>query len=146
MADFLSSLARSRRMGQVRQQGTTAELLVREIVTDLGLRYRVNFRDLPGSPDLAFPKRRRVVFVHGCFWHGHRCRQGQEPSSRREYWVPKLEENRRRDRRALRALRNMGWRTLVVWQCQLKNRSALARRLARFLETSVQSTSESSGT
>ncbi|SRR5229473_6918695 len=138
MADILSRIERSTRMRRVRQKGTAPELAVRRMILDLGLRYRLNVRHLPGSPDIVFPKLRRVVFVHGCFWHAHRCRQGRKPSSREEYWLPKLEKNRRRDRRKQRLLKVAGWGTLVVWQCDLKKPSALARRLARFLDAPLE--------
>jgi DNA mismatch endonuclease (patch repair protein) len=138
MADILTRSERSKRMRKVRQKGTSPELVVRRMILDLGFRYRSNVRHLPGSPDLVFRRMRSVVFVHGCFWHAHRCRQGRKPSSRREYWLPKLENNRRRDRKNQRLLKDAGWRTLIIWQCQLKKRNTVATRLARFLEDPPQ--------
>jgi DNA mismatch endonuclease, patch repair protein len=138
VTDILSPIERSERMRQVRQRGTAPELAVRKMVLDLGFRYRANFRGLPGRPDIVFPKLRRVVFVHGCFWHKHACRQGRVPGSRRKYWLPKLAENRRRDRLKQRMLKNAGWQALVVWQCQLKSPAALARRLDRFLRAAPE--------
>src|SRR6266851_5602402 len=105
--------------------------------TLLGVRYAMNSRSLPGTPDLVFLRLRKVIFVHGCFWHGHTCPMGRQPSSRRDYWIPKLDENRRRDRRKQRLLKKTGWKSLVVWQCQLNSREALVRRLSRFLEVQV---------
>jgi len=124
-------------MRAVRQRGTAPEVTVRKIVTSMGIPYALNSRSLPGTPDLVFRGLRKALFVHGCFWHGHSCRQGRQPSSRREYWIPKLEENRRRDRRKRRLLKKAGWGALIVWQCQLNNRRALIRRLSRFLEVQV---------
>jgi len=133
MADILTRIERSRRMGRVRQKGTSPEIAVGTIVRGLGLTYSRNSSSLPGRPDLVFRKNRKAIFVHGCFWHGHSCRRGRPPASRTEYWIPKLKENRSRDRRKKKLLEDAGWKVLVVWQCELKNRAKLTRRLARFL-------------
>jgi DNA mismatch endonuclease, patch repair protein len=116
-------------MRQVRQQGTTLELLVRKGLHKRGLRYRIADRRLPGSPDLSFPGRKAVVFVHGCFWHGHNCRLGGRPSTNTEFWTRKAEANRERDARKEAALRTLGWRVFVVWQCELTGKETRERRI-----------------
>ncbi len=100
----------------------------------MGYRYRLHVRDLPGSPDMAFPSRRAVVFVSGCFWHRHDCPNGRRlPKTRAEWWQAKLEGNRRRDQAQHRELRRQGWRVMVIWECQLKDIDRLAGRIKRFL-------------
>ena len=112
-------------MARVRQAHTGPELRLRRLLHAAGLRYRLHPRSLPGSPDLVFPKYGAVVFVHGCFWHRHEgCRHATTPASRREYWLPKFAENRRRDERQVRALQEAGWRVALVWTCGLTPRSA----------------------
>jgi DNA mismatch endonuclease (patch repair protein) len=126
-------------MSRVRSEDTEPEMTVRRLVHAMGYRYRLHARYLPGKPDLVLPRLRKVVFVHGCFWHQHCCKRGnRRPASRQEYWLPKLERNVKRDRKAVRDLRKLGWRTLVVWECQTraKKRPALAERIARFLAES----------
>jgi DNA mismatch endonuclease (patch repair protein) len=102
----------------------------------MGFRYRLHSRTLPGSPDLVFAGRKKVVFVHGCFWHGHTCRAGRNrPTSNREYWDSKLEKNMRRDRIASAKLRRQGWSVLSIWECQTRKEKSLAHRLTSFLDT-----------
>lgn len=121
-------------MRAVRAENTTPELVVRKIVHRLGFRFRLHRSDLPGKPDLVLPRLRKIIFVHGCFWHQHSCKRGNRvPKTRREYWENKLAGNRRRDRRHLAALKKAGWRVLVVWECQTKNVERLTNRLDRFL-------------
>lgn len=132
MTDTLSKVARSFRMSLVRGKNTKPELVVRKIVCKLGYRYRLHASRLPGRPDLSFAHRRRVIFVHGCFWHKHpRCHR--LPKSRLGFWLPKLQANRRRDLRNQRSLKKMGWRYLVIWECELRNPN-LNLRIAKFLE------------
>lgn len=134
--DNLSPGARSRAMRGVRSHDTTPERIVRSVAHALGFRFRLKRRDLPGSPDLTFPRLRAVVFVHGCYWHQHQCPRGARlPKSNRGYWLPKLWRNIARDCRAVRALRREGWSVLVVWECQTRDRSRLAARLRRFLDS-----------
>lgn len=110
------------------------EVGVRSLVHRLGFRFRLHQKKLPGSPDIVLTRHKKVIFVHGCFWHQHtRCREGRVPGTRRDYWVPKLAGNVRRDRRNLRSLRREGWECLVVWECELKQPDKLDRRLRRFL-------------
>ena len=118
-------------MRAVRAHHTGPELAVPRLLTDLGLRYRLHRRDLPGSPDVAFIGRRVALFVHGCFWHGHACRRGARvPQTRTEYWRAKIDRNRARDADVALRLQASGWREVVVWECELKDRDALYGRLA----------------
>jgi DNA mismatch endonuclease (patch repair protein) len=128
MTDVLSEEQRRRNMAAIRNKNTKPELRVRRALHAAGLRYRLHVRSLPGSPDLVFPSRRVVVFVHGCFWHRHpHCRNAQMPKSRREFWGAKLAANVERDRRQRRALQRLGWRVLIFWECQSKDASKLNR-------------------
>lgn len=100
----------------------------------MGYRFRLHVKDLPGKPDIVLPRHRKVIFVHGCFWHGHRCKKGRRPASNRSFWNAKLDANLARDKRYIRALRRAGWSVLVVWQCQIERREFILERLRRFLE------------
>lgn len=125
-----TTLERSRLMGRVRQKNTLPELLVRKAAHRLGLRYRLHRADLPGSPDLVFPRHGTVLFVHGCFWHRHDgCRRCTMPKNNEGYWSRKFEDNKVRDRRVSRKLREIGWRTCVVWECEALNPKVLEDRL-----------------
>jgi len=126
-------LKRSEIMRAVGTKNTGAEMTVRRLLHAKGYRYRLHRRDLPGSPDIVFPKFRSVVFVHGCFWHGHECSKGRLPKSRLEYWEAKVESNRMRDRKNIEALRKLGWAVEVVWQCELLDILELTEKLDRFL-------------
>ena len=132
--DNLTPERRSAQMGLIRSTDTKPELLVRRLVHSMGYRYRLHRRDLPGVPDLVFSSRQKVVFVHGCFWHGHDCRLGRMPKSRLDYWGPKIARNKERDATNLRRLRGMCWKCLVLWECQLRRQDALAERIKRFLD------------
>ncbi len=128
--------ARRRMMSAVRGQGTGPELAVRRMLHAMGYRYRLHRRDLPGRPDVVLPGRRKVVMVHGCFWHQHpslTCRAARVPRTRQEYWAPKLARNVERDRRVLAALAAAGWDIIVIWECELADAVAVAERLAAFL-------------
>lgn len=125
---------RSRTMRAVKSKDTNIELIVRRLVHSLGYRYRLHRRDLPGTPDLVFPARHAVIFVHGCFWHQHDCPRGARiPKTRRAYWVPKLRKNRDRDLRHQDLLRESGWRVLVVWECEIGRTSHLMSSIRNFL-------------
>jgi DNA mismatch endonuclease (patch repair protein) len=125
----------SERMARIRKVDTKPELIVRRLLHSLGYRYRLHRTDLPGNPDIVFPSRRKVVFVHGCFWHQHDCKLGAKmPKARPEYWGPKLERNKTRDARNLEALQATGWSTLIVWECQTRTSGALEPTLRRFLD------------
>jgi len=133
--DSLTSEERSARMGRVRAKDTKPEMAVRRLVHSLGYRYRLHSRTLPGHPDLVFPARRKVVFVHGCFWHRHAetCPLTRTPKSRLEFWLPKFDQNVARDLAIQAQLDVLGWSHLVVWECQLRDRGTLQARLKDFL-------------
>ena len=125
MPDIVDPGTRSRMMARVRQAHTRPELRLRRLLHAAGLRYRLHTRSLPGRPDLVFRRYRAVVFVHGCFWHRHQgCRHATTPASHSKYWLSKFDENRHRDERQVRALREAGWRVALVWTCGLTPRSA----------------------
>ena len=130
--DTVSAERRSEIMRRIRSKNTNPELLVRSSLHKLGLRFRVHYSDLPGRPDIVFPRRRICIFVHGCFWHGcTRCIDGRRRvKSKAAYWRAKIAGNRRRDRRSLASLRRQGWRVFVIWGCQVDD----PRRLRRFAE------------
>ncbi len=133
--DTLSRAARSRLMSRVRSKDTKPEMRVRRLIHAMGYRYRLHYRKLPGSPDIVFPERRKVIFVNGCFWHRHEnCRRNRTPKSRRDYWSAKLEKNRRRDLINQFRLREMGWSVLVVWECETEEAAGLPGRIMNFLE------------
>jgi len=133
--DKVSKKRRSEIMSLVRSKNTRPELVVRSLVHRLGYRYRLHLKRLPGCPDLVFGGRKKVVFVHGCFWHGHRdCPKGKLPKSNLEYWKPKLKRNKKRDLANQDKLGSKGWAALVVWQCELKDLEILSTRIAEFLE------------
>lgn len=121
-------------MRAVKSRNTQPEMLVRRLVHSMGKRYRLHRADLPGKPDLTFPRLKKIIFVHGCFWHGHDCQRGaREPKENAAYWKRKISRNRERDAVAQEALRTQGWEVLVLWECQLKDHAALNDRLAHFL-------------
>jgi DNA mismatch endonuclease (patch repair protein) len=135
MADSIAPETRSRIMSRIRKTDTEPEMAVRRLVHSMGYRYRLHVKGLPGTPDLVFPARKSVIFVHGCFWHRHpRCKLCRTPKSRQEYWIPKLEGNRRRDRDNQRQLTQNGWRYLVIWECEIADLQRVARRVQHFLE------------
>ena len=106
---------------------------MRRLLHSMGYRFRLHRKDLPGTPDIIFPSRKKIIFVHGCFWHGHNCKKGQLPKTRIEYWKDKIARNSERDCRNIDQLRVLGWDVNVVWQCELTDKDELARRLALFL-------------
>jgi DNA mismatch endonuclease (patch repair protein) len=133
--DSLSPTERSKVMARVRSKNSRPELFVRRLVFALGYRYRLHAKDLPGHPDVVFRKLRKVIFVHGCFWHRHAgCALARFPKSRLDFWVPKLEGNKKRDKRNEGALRRHGWKVLTIWECQLKSLARLSVRIRRFLD------------
>ncbi len=130
---------RRRIMQAVKSKDTKPEMLVRRLLHGMGYRYRLHRKDLPGRPDIAFVSRQKAIFVHGCFWHGHGCSKGRLPKSRLDYWQPKLDENMHRDRIKQEQLEEMGWRVLVVWQCEIADIDILAKRLQYFVDESENS-------
>jgi len=133
MTDNRTPESRSALMARIGGKNTAPELVVRRLLHSLGYRFRLHRRDLPGTPDVVFPSRRKAIFVNGCFWHAHGCRIGQPPKSKPEFWKPKLERNRARDNRNRADLRAMGWTVLTVWQCQARKADQLSTRLLTFL-------------
>ena len=128
---------RSENMRAIRSKNTLPELAVRSLVHKLGYRFRLHRSDLPGKPDLVFPGRHKVMFVHGCFWHSHGCKKGLVPKSNRDFWLPKLRRNKERDRENLKALAQLDWEALEIWQCELKDSRTLVKRVERFLGRKV---------
>jgi DNA mismatch endonuclease (patch repair protein) len=134
--DTLTPAERSARMSRVRARDSKPEMLVRRLVHAMGFRYRLHDRRLPGTPDLVFRSRRKVIFVHGCFWHRHPdpvCKLARMPGSRLDFWKPKLQGNRERDLRHQSELDALGWRFLIVWECQMRDREQLQNDLRAFL-------------
>ena len=135
--DRIDAERRSENMKRIRSTETRPELHVRKLVRNLGYSgYRLHRKDLPGKPDIAFIGRRKAIFVHGCFWHQHpdpRCLDGRLPKSRQEYWLPKLERNRKRDATAFKQLVEAGWTVLVIWECELRREAELTKKIQKFL-------------
>ena len=132
--DIMTVAERSERMARILSKNTKPELRVRQLVHRLGYRFRLHRKGLPGRPDLVFSSRRKVVFVHGCFWHAHEhCKVANRPKSRRSYWDAKFKKNRRRDQDNLKSLEQNGWQVLIVWECETKESAVLGARLSRFL-------------
>jgi DNA mismatch endonuclease, patch repair protein len=132
--DTRSPEQRSHIMRSVRSRDTGPELLVRSLIHGMGLRFGLHRKDLAGRPDIVMPRHRAVVFVHGCYWHGHGCSKGRLPKSNVRFWRDKIARNRARDAESVRSLRAVGWRVLTVWQCETRNSEKLRRRLCRFFD------------
>ncbi len=133
MVDRVPATVRSRIMASVRSKHTAPELLVRRMLHGMGYRYRLHRKDLPGSPDLVFPKRRKVIFVNGCFWHGHDCKWGRLPKSNSNFWSAKIRANQARDARNIDLLEKQGWHSMKIWQCQLRSPAFLLEKVRSFL-------------
>ncbi|MCY3546717.1 MAG: very short patch repair endonuclease [Gemmatimonadetes bacterium] len=135
MPDPLTARQRSALMSRIRSKDTRPEMAVRRLVHGMGYRYRLHAKELPGRPDLVFRPRRKVIFVHGCFWHRHAgCPADRLPGTRREYWREKLNGNVRRDRRNVLALTDMGWKVLVIWECETKKLDRVSETVRAFLD------------
>jgi DNA mismatch endonuclease, patch repair protein len=137
MTDTLTTEQRSSLMARIRSKDTKPELVIRRLLHGLGYRYRLHRRDLPGTPDLVFMTKRKVIFVHGCFWHRHQdpsCTRARIPKSRQEFWIPKLEGNALRDEMNLHRLTGQGWKCMVIWECQLADLPTITKRLQQFLQ------------
>ena len=133
--DPLTPEQRRYTMRQVRSVDTKPEMRVRRLTHGMGYRYRLHRKDLPGKPDLVFPGRKKIIFVHGCFWHGHNCPAGRKiPKTNKTYWMNKLNRNKERDRINQAKLKELGWDVLVIWECETKDEDALAERIANFLD------------
>lgn len=134
MTDVFPSDKRSWIMGRVREKNTSPELKVRSLVHHLGYRFRLHRKDLPGKPDLVFPSRNKIIFVHGCFWHGHDCARGHRvPKTNSEYWIEKIQRNMRRDSKHQSELKAMGWHVLVIWECEINNPKIVVGKIDEFL-------------
>lgn len=129
-----SSTVRRRTMRAVKSKDTAPEMTVRRITHAMGYRYRLHSKKLPGKPDLVFPSRRKVIFVNGCFWHGHACIRGaRTPKTNRDYWLPKIARNKARDKVSIKALSEAQWSALTIWECEIGKASNLRKRISRFL-------------
>jgi DNA mismatch endonuclease (patch repair protein) len=139
MADKLTAEHRSWNMSRIRSKNTTPEKVVRSMLHRMGYRFSLHRKDLPGRPDIVLPRHNTVIFVHGCFWHLHAgCNQGRIPATRREFWENKLNGNVKRDEQHQRVLRQLGWRVITLWECDVEQRKdRVARRLSRLLKTST---------
>jgi len=134
MTDVFSKEKRSWIMSRVKGRNTKPEILVRSLVHRMGYRFRLHRRDLPGNPDIVLPRHRKVIFVHGCFWHGHKgCPRSKRPTTNESFWNRKLDGNIERDRLYSAELSGMGWKVLVVWECETRTPEELLRKLERFL-------------
>ena len=131
--DKITQKERSKIMSKVKSENTSPEMVVRKLIFSLGYRYRLHDKNLPGKPDLVFPGRKKVIFVHGCFWHMHDCKRGKPPESNKDFWLPKLHHNKMRDADNIRELEKTGWKVLVIWQCRLKKKLELEATIKAFL-------------
>ena len=134
MPDVFSKEKRSWIMSRISGSNTKPEIIVRKIIHAMGFRYRLHVRNLPGTPDIVLPRHKKVVFVHGCFWHGHKgCKRSQRPSANSEFWNRKIEQNMARDKKVIKGLQKLGWRPLIIWECKTRNPLSLRKILAKFL-------------
>lgn len=136
--DKISPERRSANMGRIRSKDTSPEVILRRLIHGLGYRFRLHRCDLPGKPDIVFPARRKIILMHGCFWHQHPgCPEGRIPGSRPEYWVAKLRRNQARDEGNRELLEQLGWKTFVVWECELRDTAAVTKTVRKFLSSSA---------
>jgi DNA mismatch endonuclease (patch repair protein) len=135
MADVFSRKKRSWIMARVSGSDTQPEIIVRKMIYSLGFRYRLNVRKLPGTPDIVLSKHMKVVFVHGCFWHGHKgCKRSERPVTNVVFWNRKIDQTIKRDKNSLKELRRLGWKPLIIWECQTKKPDSLEKRLIHFFK------------
>jgi len=127
MADFLSTAERSVRMALIKGKNTTPELMLRSALHKSGFRFRLHDRDLPGKPDIVMPRFKTIIFVNGCFWHGHHCQKDRAPVTNSNYWLNKILANRKRDAKNIHELRALGWRVIVVWECTIRTKNSLQK-------------------
>jgi len=136
MTDVLTRKQRKYCMSRIRGKDTMPEIAVRRLVHRLGYRFRLHTRELPGCPDIVLPRHKKVIFVHGCFWHMHKCRYGKViPQTRKKFWQTKRQANVARDRKNIKELKTLGWKVLVVWECQIRNTPKLSNRIKKFLSS-----------
>ena len=131
MPDIYSKSKRSQIMSKISGKETKPEIIVRKYLFSKGFRFRKNDKRLPGKPDIVLSKYRTVIFVHGCFWHGHDCKAGKLPKTRKDFWNKKISDNRKRDFRNIMEMQEQGWRVIIVWECDLKNKSKFESRMRR---------------
>lgn len=137
MVDQFTRKQRSRVMARVKNKNTKPEKRIRSMLHRMGYRFRLHRRDLPGAPDIVLPRHKKVVFVHGCFWHSHQCPRGKRPATRKEFWNAKLDANQERDRANREALERIGWQVHVVWECQLKDPDVVQKKLQQFMQNGL---------
>ncbi|WP_462271053.1 very short patch repair endonuclease [Desulfobacter sp.] len=135
--DVFSKGKRSQIMSHISGKDTKPEILVRSLLHRMGYRFRLHKKNMPGKPDIVLPKYKKVIFVHGCFWHGHEnCPRSKRPSTNVEFWNKKIDANIERDKKIIKSLEYLGWKTLIIWTCEIKNEDALKHKLISFMETS----------
>ncbi|MDN5204536.1 DNA mismatch endonuclease Vsr [Fulvivirgaceae bacterium BMA10] len=133
MADIYNKSKRSHIMAKISGKETKPEILVRKFLYRKGFRYRKNDKRLPGKPDVVLPRYQTAIFVHGCFWHGHRCKAGKLPETRKEFWTKKIEDTKIRDKKNQKELKHLGWKIIIVWQCELKNKAIRETKLLELI-------------
>jgi len=134
MSDIFSNPKRSEIMSKISSKETKPEILVRKYLFSKGFRYRKNVKELPGKPDIVLPKYKTIIFVHGCFWHGHEsCKKSALPATNLEFWKDKLEKNKERDKSNILKLKEIGWKVIVIWQCELKNSTVRNNTLEKLI-------------
>ena len=134
MIDTVSPKKRSWMMGRVKNKNTAPEIKLRKLIFSMGIRYRLHCKDLLGRPDIVFQGRKKVIFMHGCFWHGHpNCKASKLPETRKDFWNTKINSNQVRDRENIRDLENLGWKVLIIWQCELNDVLNIAEKIRSFL-------------
>jgi DNA mismatch endonuclease (patch repair protein) len=134
MVDVLTKEQRSFNMSQIRDKNTKPEIIIRSMVHRMGFRFRLHDKSLPGKPDIVLPRHKKVIFVHGCFWHLHNCKYGRvKPATNADFWQAKRLSNKLRDKRNLAKLRKIGWKILIIWECQLKTPPKIQKNLQSFL-------------
>lgn len=139
--DVFSREKRSQIMSRVSGKNTKPEVFVRSLLHNLGYRFRIHRKDLPGNPDITLPKHNKVIFVHGCFWHGHKdCKRATLPNTNREFWEHKIRSNTQRDNKNISSLTEKGWDVMVLWSCQIKNKEDLIPKLIEFIEDKNRNT------
>ncbi|MBN1902753.1 DNA mismatch endonuclease Vsr [Candidatus Sumerlaeota bacterium] len=133
--DPLTPAQRKKTMQSVKSEDTKPEIKIRKLIFSLGYRYRLHRKDLPGKPDIVFPSRKKIIFVHGCFWHGHNCRSGQnQPKTNQKYWKAKIRKNVKRDFKNIENLKQLGWNPLIIWECEIKDAKRIKKRIKIFLK------------
>ena len=137
MTDIYSKNKRSRIMSKISGKETKYEILVRKFLFEKGFRYRKNDKRLPGRPDIVLPKYKIIIFIHGCFWHGHHCKAAKLPETNKEFWENKINSNIERDKNNQLVLRKLGWKIIIIWQCELKNKKMITEKLKE-IEQKIQ--------